>query len=73
VGRALARKQSLPAIYIDVGRDDRFLAQNRSFYAALAALNVRHVYRERPGAHDWNYWRANLPRSLAWLGTVIAK
>ena len=62
-----------PALYVDVGASDRFLAQNRAFHTELTRLGVKHVYRELPGTHDWVYWRANLPASLRWLGTVVGK
>ena len=62
-----------PALYIDIGLQDRLLRQNRAFHAELNSLGVGHVYREVPGAHNWAYWKRNLPESLTWMGSLIAK
>ena len=61
-----------PALYVDVGTGDPFLAQNRAFRDSLAAMRVSHVYAEAPGGHDWPYWRARLGASLAWLLRQVA-
>lgn len=71
--RVFRTKHPRLALYIDVGVRDGFLAQNRAFHRDLRRLGVMHVYRERPGGHDWVYWRSNLPASLRWLGTVVGK
>ena len=71
--RVFRTKPHRPALHIDVGVADRYLPQNRAFHAELTRLGVSHVYRELPGTHNWVYWRANLPASLAWLGTVVGK
>jgi putative tributyrin esterase len=70
--RALARGATLPALGFDVGRDDPYLPNNRAFHRALDSLGVRHEYVERPGRHDWRYWRAHLPESADWLARRIA-
>ena len=57
-----------PALYLDIGRDDRFLDENRVFHAELTALGVTHLYREWPGTHDWSYWHEHVAESLAWIG-----
>src|SRR6185437_2229420 len=57
----------MPALFMDVGHDDPFADQNRAFDAELTALGVRHVYREWPGTHNWDYWRAHVAQSLVWM------
>jgi S-formylglutathione hydrolase FrmB len=69
VRRLLARGDSVPALRVDVGVDDRYLAQSRHFAASLREAGVPVEYAEHPGKHDWVYWRTHVPTSLAWLGT----
>ena len=44
-------------ITIDCGVGDFFLAGNRALHTKLQALNISHDYTERPGNHNWIYWR----------------
>jgi S-formylglutathione hydrolase FrmB len=62
----------VPALFIDVGRDDGLADENRAFDAELTARNVPHQYAEWPGAHTWMYWRAHVGQSLAWIARHIA-
>ena len=63
----------MPALFVDVGTGDSLtIDQNRAFDAELRALGVAHVYHEWPGAHSWQYWRAHVGESLAWLAERIA-
>jgi putative tributyrin esterase len=62
----------MPALFVDVGRDDPFVDQSRAFHATLRSLGVSHEYAERPGAHTWDYWRTHARESLAWLAARIA-
>ena len=67
-----ARPALVPALFIDVGRDDPFADQNRAFHAELVAMHVPHHYAEWPGAHTWTYWRAHAAQSLVWIAAHIA-
>ena len=58
---------ALPALYLDVGRDDPLAHQTRDFERTLRALDVPHRYVEEAGGHDWGYWRRQLVASLGWL------
>jgi S-formylglutathione hydrolase FrmB len=62
-----------PALFVDVGRDDPFLEQNRAFRADLSALGIPVRYVEWPGKHDWAYWRSHVAESLAWMAGIIAR
>ena len=64
--------QAIPAIRLDIGRDDPYIDQNRALDAALTTLAVRHQYIERAGRHQWAYWRANVAETLVWLAGYIA-
>jgi S-formylglutathione hydrolase FrmB len=67
------RGSQLPGIFIDCGRDDGFVDQNRAFHAELTRLRVSHAYAEWPGAHTWRYWSTHAAESLAWMGTQIGR
>jgi S-formylglutathione hydrolase FrmB len=62
----------VPALFMDVGREDPFREQNRAFRADAAALGIAVRYAEWPGKHDWVYWRAHVAESLTWMAENIA-
>jgi putative tributyrin esterase len=68
----LAQHRPMPALFIDVGRDDGLADENRAFHAELTALGVAHQYAEWPGKHSWRYWSAHEAESLVWMGRQIA-
>lgn len=45
------------AIIIDCGTDDFFFEVNRELHAKLEKLKIAHDYIERPGKHEWAYWK----------------
>ena len=67
IAQMLRRGDVVPSLFVDVGTQDGFLAQNRSFRDRMTALNVPVLYAEWPGRHDWAYWRAHLPESLQFI------
>ena len=72
--RLRERGGPLPALYADAGTSDRLvIGQNRAFRAEMESLGVALEYAEWPGAHDWNYWRAHVDESLAWLAAHLAR
>lgn len=44
-------------ITLDCGVDDFFIDTHRALHQKLLKLNIAHDYSERPGGHNWNYWR----------------
>lgn len=42
---------------MECGLDDYLLSVNRKIHKRLAENKIAHDYAERPGKHDWNYWR----------------
>jgi len=67
------RRAPVPSIFIDCGRDDGFVDQNRALHAELSRLGVAHAYAEWPGAHTWRYWSTHVAQSLSWMGTRIGR
>ncbi len=45
------------AIIIDCGTEDFFFKDNQSLHKKLLRLQIPHDYTERPGSHNWAYWR----------------
>ena len=44
-------------IIFDCGNDDFFYQVNQQLHQALLKANVEHDFIERPGKHNWDYWR----------------
>lgn len=63
---------TLPPFRFDCGVEDAFLNANRELHDALSAAGIAHGYAERPGGHEWSYWRRELAESLRFFGTVLA-
>lgn len=61
----------LPPLRLDCGRDDPFLAANRTLHAALTARGIAHDYAEHDGGHDWTYWSRHLEDTLHFFGATL--
>ncbi|MDQ6885725.1 MAG: esterase family protein [Gemmatimonadota bacterium] len=70
--RLVRAGKPIPAIFIDVGTEDRLADENRAFHWELSRLAVPSSYAEWPGRHDWAYWSSHVGQSLAWLMEHIA-
>lgn len=44
-------------IALDDGVNDIFIKVNRALHQKLLRLGIDHDYTERPGKHNWDYWR----------------
>jgi S-formylglutathione hydrolase FrmB len=51
-------------ITIDCGTRDIFIGPNRRLHQKMLDLNIPHDYTERPGVHNWDYWRNSIPFQL---------
>ena len=51
-------------IIIDCGVKDIFIVGNRTLHQKMLALKINHDYTERPGEHNWDYWRNSIPYQL---------
>src|SRR5690606_12602877 len=45
------------AIIIDCGTEDFFYELNKELHQKMLELKIPHEYIERPGKHNWPYWR----------------
>ncbi|MFM2338537.1 MAG: hypothetical protein RL115_1730, partial [Bacteroidota bacterium] len=61
-------KPTMPlSIIIDCGTEDFFYPVNKNLHLKLMQLNIPHDYIERPGQHDWNYWRNAIKYQLLYF------
>jgi S-formylglutathione hydrolase FrmB len=51
-------------IMFDCGTRDIFINGNRGLHQRMLDLKIPHDYIERPGEHNWEYWRNALPYEL---------
>lgn len=59
------------AIIIDCGTEDFFYAVNGRLHQKMLQLKIPHDYIERPGKHDWNYWRNAVKYQLLFFKTYF--
>lgn len=59
-------KDSL-AIIVDCGTEDFIVDMSRAVHTKMLALKIPHDYTERPGKHEWNYWRTALQYQLLYF------
>lgn len=45
------------AVIIDCGVQDFIIDMSRVVHQKMLSLKIPHDYIERPGKHDWNYWK----------------
>lgn len=60
IGDAIALNRQLKLLWFAVGKDDRLLAPNQAFDAALTTANVQHEFVVTDGDHSWPVWRRYL-------------
>jgi S-formylglutathione hydrolase FrmB len=61
--------KALPFLYADCGTEDFLFATNQKFANLLIEKRISHEYRQRPGAHNWLYWDAQV-REILRLATT---
>lgn len=71
---AVGAVQNLPkknlSIIIDCGNLDYFAPANKTLHEKLNSLKIPHDYIERPGNHDWNYWRNSIEFHLLFFSKI---
>ncbi len=61
------------AIIFDCGTEDFFYDINAQLHKKMVQLKIQHDYIERPGAHNWEYWRNALPYQLQFFSRHFKK
>lgn len=55
--------------FIDCGDDEETLSVTcNELHELMRDQQVKHEYRMRNGAHDWDYWHKSLPEAFSYLG-----
>lgn len=65
-------KDSL-AIIIDCGTEDPIIGMSRRTHEKMLQLKIPHDYTERPGKHDWDYWRNAIKYQLMFFRQYFDK
>ncbi|MEK7226395.1 MAG: alpha/beta hydrolase family protein [Bacteroidota bacterium] len=66
-------KDSL-AIIVDCGiNDELYTEANRDFHKKMLRLKIPHDYTERPGRHNWDYWRNSIQYHLLFFKNYFEK
>jgi S-formylglutathione hydrolase FrmB len=63
----LKHNVELPDLYVACGTEDFLYKDNIAFRDFLIDRNVKHLYEESPGTHDWAFWDTYIQKVLAWL------
>ncbi|TMI61755.1 MAG: esterase family protein [Bacteroidetes bacterium] len=58
-------------IIFDCGTEDFFYDVNKALHEKMLRLKIQHDYIERPGKHDWNYWRNAVKYQLLFFKTYF--
>ena len=60
-------------IIFDCGNKDIFIAGNRRLHQKMLELKIPHDYIERPGEHNWVYWKNAIPYQLLFFKRFFDK
>jgi len=65
-------KDSL-AVIVDCGTEDFFYPVNHALHEKMLKLKIPHEYIERPGKHDWAYWKNAVQYQLLFFKNYFDK
>ena len=63
-------REILPPLRFDCGIDDELINANRDLHRRLEDEQIRHIYQEFAGGHQWDYWREHLAETLLFFAGV---
>ena len=58
-------------IVIRCGDEDFFIDINRELHEKMLEAGIKHTYIERPGRHDWDYWREEIKFQLLFFSNYL--
>jgi S-formylglutathione hydrolase FrmB len=61
------------SIIIDCGTEDFFYTVNHALHEKMVKLKIPHDYIERPGKHEWPYWRNAVKYQLLFFSEYFRK
>ncbi len=71
-GNLSAGADSLTIIF-DCGTEDFFYMNNHALHEKMVQLKIPHEYIERPGKHEWAYWRNAVQYQLLFFSNYFRK
>jgi len=60
-------------IIVDCGTEDFFYTVNKNIHQELLQLKIPHEYIERPGKHDWVYWKNAVQYQLLFFSNYFKR
>jgi len=60
-----------PKLIFDCGTNDFFYQQNKALHEKMVYKNIPHDYIERPGSHNWGYWKNSIQYQLLFFNTIF--
>jgi len=60
-------------IIFDCGTDDFFYEVNKALHNKMLEMKIPHDYIERPGEHNWPYWKNSIEYQLVFFKNFFAK
>jgi S-formylglutathione hydrolase FrmB len=66
----MAKDKNLKLIF-DCGVDDFFYEVNKELHLKLLEQNIPHDYSERPGKHNWKYWRNSIKYHMVFFNNYF--
>lgn len=63
----LKNASQLPEIRFDCGKSDLLIEYNRKLHTRLIDSNIKHIYKEFQGTHEWQYWQEHIQDSLSFF------
>ena len=64
------KKNTLPPVRFDCGRDDVLIEENRSLHARLQKDGISHEYVEFDGEHTWEYWALHIADTYRFFSEI---
>ncbi|MCK0158028.1 esterase family protein [Cellulophaga sp. F20128] len=63
--------KNAPKLIFDCGTSDFFFRQNQALHTKLLERNIPHDYIERPGSHNWAYWKNSIQYQLLFFDKIF--
>lgn len=58
---------AMPRLYLACGTEDSLIENNRKLRDFLVSEDIKHIYEEGPGVHDWKFWDEYIKKAVLWL------
>jgi S-formylglutathione hydrolase FrmB len=68
----LSGRQTKLKMIFECGTGDFFYDGNKRLHQKMLEMNIPHDYTERPGVHNWDYWRNSIKYQLLFFSDFFA-